>query len=77
MLKADKVTTPLMMVHGDLDFIPIQQDEEFFTALYRQNKRAVLVRYQGEWHTIANRANVLDLWRRIADWLTETMTPRR
>ncbi len=73
---ADQVETPLMLVHGDLDFIPIQQAEEFFTALYRQDKRARLVRYQGEWHTIAARANVLDLWKRIADWLAETMAPR-
>lgn len=75
-LQADKVTTPLMLVHGDLDFIPIQQAEEFFTALYRQDKQATLVRYQGEGHTIANRANVLDLWRRLADWLAETMASR-
>jgi dienelactone hydrolase len=76
-LKADKVSTPLMLIHGDLDFIPIQQDEEFFTALYRQDKRAIMVRYQGEWHTITNRANVLDMWRRFGDWLTETMAPRQ
>jgi dipeptidyl aminopeptidase/acylaminoacyl peptidase len=76
-LRADKVETPLMLVHGDLDFIPIQQAEEFFTALYRQDKRALFVRYQGEWHTISNRANVLDLWRRIANWLSETMAPRK
>ena len=66
-----------MLIHGDLDFIPIQQAEEFFTALYRQDKRAVLVRYQGEWHTIANRPNVLDLWQRIGAWLKETTAPRR
>jgi dipeptidyl aminopeptidase/acylaminoacyl peptidase len=76
-LKANKVTTPLMLVHGDLDFIPIQQDEEFFTMLYRQDKRVALVRYQGEWHTIASRANVLDLWGRIDTWLKETMASRR
>lgn len=75
-LRADKVETPLMLVHGELDFIPIQQSEEFFTALYRQDKRAVFLRYQGEEHTIAYRANVLDLWTRIADWLSETMAPR-
>jgi len=75
-LRADKVETPLMLIHGDIDFIPIQQDEEFFTALYRQDKRAEFVRYQGEWHTISNRANVLDMWKRIADWLSETMAPQ-
>jgi dipeptidyl aminopeptidase/acylaminoacyl peptidase len=66
-----------MLIHGDLDFIPIQQAEEFFTALYRQDKRARFVRYQGEWHTISNRVNVLDLWVRIAEWLSETMAPRK
>ena len=76
-LRADKVETPLMLVHGDLDFIPIQQAEEFFTALYRQDKRAVFVRYHGEWHGISNRTNVLDLWRRITEWLSETMAPRK
>jgi len=76
-LHADKVATPLLLVHGDLDFIPIEQAEEFFTALYRQDKRAVFVRYQGEWHTISNRANVLDLWKRISDWLSETMAARK
>jgi dipeptidyl aminopeptidase/acylaminoacyl peptidase len=76
-LSAGKVETPLMLIHGDLDFIPIQQDEEFFTALLRQDKRAEFVRYGGEWHTISNRANVLDLWKRVADWLAETMTPRK
>jgi dipeptidyl aminopeptidase/acylaminoacyl peptidase len=69
----NKVTTPLMLVHGDLDFVPIQQDEEFFTMLYRQDKRVTFVRYQGEWHTIASHANVLDLWERIDNWLKETM----
>jgi dipeptidyl aminopeptidase/acylaminoacyl peptidase len=73
---ADKVQTPLMLIHGDLDYIPIQQDEEFFTALFRQDKRVRFVRYHGEWHTIANRSNVLDLWQRIADWLSETMAVR-
>ena len=76
-LQADKITTPIMLVHGELDFIPIQQDEELFTMLYRQDKRALLVRYQGEWHTIAHRENVLDLWRRLENWLNETMSARK
>ncbi len=69
------VSTPLMLIHGEQDFIPIQQAEEFFTALLRQDKRARLVRYGGETHTITARANVLDLWQRMADWLRETMPP--
>jgi dipeptidyl aminopeptidase/acylaminoacyl peptidase len=75
-LHADKITTPLMLVHGEFDFIPIQQDEELFTMLYRQDKRVTLVRYQGEWHTITQRANVIDLWQRMESWLKETMAAR-
>ena len=70
------VRTPLMLVQGDIDFIPVQQGEEFFTALYRQDKRARFVRYAGEGHTIAARANVIDLWERIEVWLRETLAPR-
>ena len=73
--RAASVHTPLIMIHGDKDFIPIQQAEEFFTALARQDKRVELVRYAGEEHTITARANVLDMWRRIEAWLRETMKP--
>jgi dipeptidyl aminopeptidase/acylaminoacyl peptidase len=72
----NKVETPLLLIHGELDFIPIQQAEEFFTALFRQDKRVQLLRYAGEGHTITDRANVLDLWRRIEKWLAETMSVR-
>ena len=72
---APSVQTPLLLVHGDQDFIPIQQAEEFFTALYRQDKRVQLARYAGEGHTISARGNVLDLWRRFEAWLRETMPP--
>ena len=49
--------------------IPIQQGEEFFTALYRQNKPASFVRYWGEGHIFASPANVVDMWARIYAWL--------
>jgi len=68
-----KVQTPVMIVHGDLDYIPIQQAEEFFTALYRQGKRSVFVRYHGEGHGISNRPNVLDFWERFRGWMAETL----
>jgi dipeptidyl aminopeptidase/acylaminoacyl peptidase len=70
------IRTPLMLVHGDQDFIPVQQAEEMFTALYRQDKRVRLVRYAGEGHTISARANVVDMWARVAVWLRETMPAR-
>ena len=68
-----KIQTPLMLIHGDVDYIPVQQAEELFTALYRQDKRVRFVRYAGESHLITGRSNVLDFWRRVDDWLRETM----
>lgn len=73
LMRADSIDTPLMLIHGDHDFVPVQQAEELFTALYRQDKRVRFARYYGEFHTIASRQNVLDMWTRIADWLAETM----
>jgi dipeptidyl aminopeptidase/acylaminoacyl peptidase len=41
----DRVETPLLIIQGDMDFVPIQQGEEFFQALYKQGKRAQFARY--------------------------------
>ncbi len=69
---ADRVDTPLMIVHGDLDaVVGIEQAEEFFTALYRQNKRAKFVRYWGEGHGMVSPANIRDMWTRIYAWFEE------
>lgn len=67
----DRVETPVLIVQGDIDFVSIQQSEEFFVALYRQNKRASFVRYWGEGHVIDSPANVRDLWQRIYAWFDE------
>jgi dipeptidyl aminopeptidase/acylaminoacyl peptidase len=58
----------LMIIQGDLDYVPIAQGEEFFSALYRQNKRAAFVRYWGEEHIVQSPANIRDMWARIYDW---------
>lgn len=75
----DRVETPLMIIQGDMDFVPMQQGEEFFTALYRQGKEATFVRYWGEAHVISSPANIRDLWRRLYAWfdrhLGETKSP--
>ena len=67
--QAGRVTTPVLIVQGDLDYVPIQQGEEFFTALYRQNKPADFVRYWGEGHVLESPANIEDVWKRIFAWL--------
>jgi dipeptidyl aminopeptidase/acylaminoacyl peptidase len=70
-----RVETPVLMAHGDLDFIGIQQAEEFFTGLYRLGKRARFVRYWGEAHGLALPQNQRDLLHRMFDWLDEHLGP--
>jgi dipeptidyl aminopeptidase/acylaminoacyl peptidase len=67
----DRVQTPLMIIQGDLDYVAIQQGEEFFNALYRQGKRARFVRYWGEGHVLRSPANIRDMWQRIFAWFDE------
>lgn len=67
----EHVTTPLMIVHGDLDYVPIEQSEEMFIALARQEKRVRFVRYWGEGHVFDSPANIRDLWQRVFDWFAE------
>jgi dipeptidyl aminopeptidase/acylaminoacyl peptidase len=69
---ADRMETPLLIVHGDLDSnIPIEQSEEFFTAMVRQGKRARFVRYVGEEHDFSSPANIRDFWMQTYAWLDE------
>jgi hypothetical protein len=65
--RADSITTPLLLFHGDVDFFSTQ-DEELFTALYRLRRRAEFVRYLGEGHELESPANVLDFWQRVLGW---------
>jgi dipeptidyl aminopeptidase/acylaminoacyl peptidase len=67
----ERVETPLLLIHGDLDWVPIEQSEELFTALYRQHKRAEFVRYWGEDHLPDSPANIRDMWQRIYLWFDE------
>jgi dipeptidyl aminopeptidase/acylaminoacyl peptidase len=64
----DRIATPLMIIHTDLDFVPIQQAEEIFSALQRQGKTVEFVRYWGESHVLESPANIRDQWERILDW---------
>jgi dipeptidyl aminopeptidase/acylaminoacyl peptidase len=67
----DRVQTPLLIVQGDLDYVALQQGEEFFMSLYRQGKRARFVRYWGEGHVLESPANIRDLWKQVFAWFEQ------
>ena len=64
----DKVDTPLLIIHGDLDVCPIQEAEEMYTGLKRLGKEVEFARYFGEGHVLSKPANIRDSWQRIVAW---------
>ena len=66
---AAQVTTPVMFLHGEVDLrCPVPQTEEFFTALRRQGKTAVMVRYPGEFHGLQKPRHKADRMGRSVAW---------
>jgi dipeptidyl aminopeptidase/acylaminoacyl peptidase len=63
------ITTPVLIVSGDMDYAaPMEQSEEFFTALNRTGKAVRFVRYPGEGHGNASAANLSDLFNQMTNW---------
>jgi dienelactone hydrolase len=65
-LQADRVTTPVLMIHNDADdAVPWYQGIEYFLALRRLEKEAYLFNYNGEPHGLRKRANQKDYTLRL------------
>jgi dipeptidyl aminopeptidase/acylaminoacyl peptidase len=63
---ADKITTPLLIMHNDNDgAVPWYQGIEYFTALKRLGKVAYFLQYNGEAHNLLHRRNMRDLTVRL------------
>jgi hypothetical protein len=58
---ANKIKTPLLLWHGDVDFqVPFSQSVEMFLSMRRANKKVWLLQYNGDGHAIG-RQNEADL----------------
>jgi dipeptidyl aminopeptidase/acylaminoacyl peptidase len=73
--QAGKVTAPVLMIFGDLDFGHILT-QGMFSALARDGKDVQLVVYRGEQHVPINPENVRDLYRRAFAFLEEAFGGR-
>lgn len=73
----DRVNTPLLVIHGDLDMRgPASQAERFFYALYQQGKTAKLLRYGGESHSLAQSpANIRSIFAETNAWFDGYLKP--
>ena len=67
---ADRIQTPLLLIHGELDTrAPLSQPEALYSLLRRKGRPARLLRYWGENHSLANSpANIRDVTRELIDW---------
>ena len=67
--RADRVQTPLLMIHNDEDdAVPWYQGIEFYLALRRLGKEAYLFSYNGEKHGLRKRINQKDYTRRLQEF---------
>ncbi|WP_039578604.1 S9 family peptidase [Sphingopyxis fribergensis] len=73
LMRVERIVTPVMIVSGDKDFVPMAQAEEMFTALFRLNKDSVLLRYWGEGHVLSSPANINDKVARVLAWYDEKL----
>jgi dipeptidyl aminopeptidase/acylaminoacyl peptidase len=68
-LKADQVTTPLLIMHNKLDgAVPWSQGVELFTALRRLQKPCWMLQYDGEGHGLGDERNVKDYTIRLTQF---------
>jgi len=79
-LYADKVTTPLLLMHNKGDgAVLFTEGLSFFNTLWKLGKRAWLLQYDNEDHTIENEANQLDFTIRMKQffdhYLKDTPAP--
>jgi dipeptidyl aminopeptidase/acylaminoacyl peptidase len=66
---ADKVKTPLLMMHNDKDgAVPWYQGIEYFSALRRLDKKVWMLQYNDEDHNLVERRNRKDLSIRLAQF---------
>ncbi len=69
--RMDRITTPLLIVHGAHDRnVPVSHGDAAFVSLRQLGREVMYVRYEGEGHVVIQRANTIDLCERVIVWLT-------
>ena len=72
---ADRVTTPLLIIHSDEDYrCPLEQAEQLFAALRWMGKTVELVIFEGENHSLSRGGrpgNRVERQRRILGWFVK------
>lgn len=70
MHKVDKITAPLMVVHGANDpRVPVGEAEQIVASLRGRGVPVEYLRYEDEGHGLAKRKNQLDCYPKVAEFL--------
>lgn len=75
---ADKIKTPVLILHGEDDLrCPIEQAEQLFALLQRRGIKSEMRRYPGEPHGIGSRrpSFAVDVLQSAIDWFNATLMP--
>jgi dipeptidyl aminopeptidase/acylaminoacyl peptidase len=76
LLSVDKITTPLLIMHGEDDpQVPPAESAEFAKALRAHNKTYYYFTYPGELHGFSQPAHRLDAWEKEAAFLQHYLAP--
>ena len=73
--QAGSITAPVLLIHGDIDFVRLSQAQEMFTALARQSKDVTLLTAHGDGHVVSTPGNLMGVYARAFDWLRERVPP--
>jgi len=66
---ADKVKTPLMLLHNDKDgAVDFNQGVIYFNTLRQLQKEVIMLEYVGENHGVSRPVNQRDYARRMSEW---------
>ena len=65
---ADRVTTPLLIIHSDSDSFDMSMADAFYLALLRLSKPAAYMRIWGEPHVIDSPGNIAAVWKELFKW---------
>lgn len=67
--EVDKIDAPLLMLHGDQDYCPLQDAEAMFVAMRSAGKTARLVRFDHEGHVLQIPANIERFYSELGNWV--------
>lgn len=72
---ADRITAPILLIHGDQDIVGFEQSGAMFAALYRQAKDAALLTLWGEGHLVVSPANLRTQYQTVDRFLAAAFGP--